>query len=298
MSSNGIVTLKRILSAVIALPIYVFFIMTDSINSLPVFFASTIVSLACLYEFYQIVKSEDKGSPFIISGLIFGLFINILMYVYAFGKIYGYNKYLGEYDVRTLVAIISLFLVIIMFIQVIKRPIEGGIYSLSTTVFGLIYIVISFSHIILLKALPGGNGIYYILLLHLVVMINDSAAYFGGVFFGNHKTGLAISPNKTWEGYFSGMLFSIISIIVFNEIMITFYSIKLFSTLEAAFLGVILSLFGNMGDLIESSIKRDGRIKDSGSIIPGHGGMWDVFDALIFCLPVFYYYLKIKSVIG
>jgi len=61
-------------------------------------------------------------------------------------------------------------------------------------------------------------------------------------------------------------------------------------------LGVALSVLGNLGDLIESAVKRDGSIKDSGSIIPGHGGMWDVFDALIFSMPLFYYYLMLKGV--
>ena len=68
-----------------------------------------------------------------------------------------------------------------------------------------------------------------------------------------------------------------------------------FGILEAALVGIGLSLLGHLGDLVESAVKRDGSIKDSGSIIPGHGGMWDVFDALIFSMPFYYYYLVLKG---
>ncbi len=127
-------------------------------------------------------------------------------------------------------------------------------------------------------------------------MVNDSAAYFGGVLLGRHKTGFEVSPNKSWEGYFSGILFSIITVTIYNEALITFFSKKLFSTFEATAIGIVLALLGNIGDLAESSVKRDANIKDSGTIIPGHGGMWDVFDALILTFPVFYYYLKIRGI--
>ncbi len=140
------------------------------------------------------------------------------------------------------------------------------------------------------------DGFYYILILNIVIMINDTGAYFGGVLFGKHKTNFAVSPNKSWEGYFSGFLISIIAMIVCNEIFHSSNGASFFTLLEAACLGAFLSIIGHIGDLAESAIKRDSVIKDSGSIIPGHGGMWDVFDALIFALPFFYYYLVLKGV--
>jgi phosphatidate cytidylyltransferase len=83
---------------------------------------------------------------------------------------------------------------------------------------------------------------------------------------------------------------------VTSAVFDAYYNKPLFTLTEAAILGAVLSLLGHTGDLVESAIKRDGTIKDSGSIIPGHGGMWDVFDALIFSLPFFYYYLVLKGV--
>jgi phosphatidate cytidylyltransferase len=294
MSDVKTATIKRVLSAVIALPVYVYCFATDSFNSIPVLIVSIIVSITCLYEYYQIADKEEGVRPFIGVGILFGIIVNVLMYVYAFGRAYGYNRYIASFDARVIFVIIAVLIVIISIVQIFKRPLRGGIYSLAVTVFGVGYIVFSFSHIILMKALK--DGFYYILLLNLVIMLNDAGAYFGGVLYGKHKTKLAASPNKSWEGYFSGMLFSILAMIITSQVYAVFFGRNLFSMIEAAILGIILGILGDLGDLIESAIKRDGAIKDSGSIIPGHGGMWDVFDALIFVFPLFYYYLVLKGV--
>ena len=104
----------------------------------------------------------------------------------------------------------------------------------------IIYIVIFFSHIILMKALQ--DGFYYILILNIIVMINDTGAYFGGVLFGKHKTNFAVSPNKSWEGYISGLLISIIAMIACNEIFHAFYDKSFFTLIEAICLGFCFSL--------------------------------------------------------
>ncbi len=295
MLRKTVTMIQRVLSAVAALPVYFFFIYTDRFHSMGILLVSTVISLACLYEFYQVSAIKDKGgSPFIVPGAVAGLLINVLFYIYAYGRVYNYHRYIDLFDMRPVIIILLLLSITASIYQVAFRSLDEGIFSLSTTVFGLVFIVIPYSHIILMKALP--DGLYYIIILHIVIMLNDSFAYFGGVFFGRHKAGLLVSPNKSWEGYFSGMLFSIIGMIVTNEVLRIFFYKQLFSLPEAIILGVVLSCLGNIGDLIESAIKRDADVKDSGRIIPGHGGMWDVFDALIFVFPVFYYYLKIKGV--
>jgi phosphatidate cytidylyltransferase len=227
-------------------------------------------------------------------GLIAGLLVNVLVYFFTFGKVMALSSYFAEYDARWFFALIVVVLIAMTVTQIFVRPIKGGIFSLSATLFGVIYIVLFFSHIIMIRSLT--NGFIYLLILHVIVMINDTFAYFGGVFFGRHKTGLMVSPNKSWEGYFSGILFSMIAVIVVNEFFSIFYSLHLFGTIEAAFVGIFFSLAGDLGDLVESAVKRDGKVKDSGRLIPGHGGMWDVFDALVLSLPLFYYYLKLKGV--
>lgn len=292
--SVGQATVKRVLSALVLFPAYVFLIWFGGVSYLSILFLSTLVSLFCLYEYFQITTGTEEGKPFIVPGLIAGAVINVVMYIFAFGKVTGINRYLGDVDAKLIIAVVVLFFCVVLTMQIFTRPLKGGIFSISSTIFGVMYIVFFFSHIILIRSLS--DGFAYLLILNLVVMGNDTFAYFGGVLFGKHKTGLPVSPNKSWEGYFSGVLFSIIIVLVTNEILGTFFGLQLFSTIEAAFVGVLLSVAGDIGDLVESAVKRDGRVKDSGTLIPGHGGMWDVFDALIFTMPLFYYYLKIRGV--
>jgi phosphatidate cytidylyltransferase len=286
--------LTRVMMAVVALPVYVAAIVVDWPKSAFILVCSLIVTLACLIEYFRITDRGPEGKPFMVPGIIFAVIINVLMYVFAFGKLYGFSAYVPAFDARVLGAVIALFLAVILSLQLFTRPLKGAAYSVGTTLFGLMYIVFSFSHIILMKALT--DGVYYIIILNIVVMLNDTFALFGGVLFGRHKTNFPVSPNKSWEGYFSGLLFSVLSMVITNEVYAVFFNKHLFGMMEAVFLGIALSVLGNLGDLVESAIKRDGAIKDSGSIIPGHGGMWDVFDALIFSFPLFYYYLIFKGV--
>lgn len=294
MSGLNRETFIRILSALVALPVLAYAFITNQFLSIPILLASTIISLISLYEYYMISDRGDAGRAFVKTGLFFGLMLNVIMYFYAFGKPLGFSGVFGDFDARLILAFFIVFVAVILVVQLFTRPLHGGIYSLAVTVFGVMYLVLSISHIILLKSLK--DGIYYIMILIAVVMLNDTGAYFGGVLFGKHKAGIEASPNKSWEGYFSGLLFSIIGFILANQVCVSFYSRELFTMLECTILGMIISVLANVGDLIESAAKRDGGFKDSGSIIPGHGGMWDVFDATMFSLPFFYYYLVFKGI--
>lgn len=287
-------TSTRILSAVVALPVYCFLVVTDLFYSLPILIASLVISLGCLYEYYQISSRDEGNRPFIGAGMVMAAVVNIIMYLYAFGKVYGYAAYVPPYDARFVFAILAIGLPIIFAVHIYRRPVAGGIYSLATTVFGVVFIAFLFSHIILLKALK--DGYIYVLILNAIVMLNDSGAYFGGVYFGRHKAGFKVSPNKSWEGYFSGLLTSIIAMLLIGLVLESFFGKSLFNMIEATIIGIAISVIGNIGDLAESAIKRDGSIKDSGSLIPGHGGIWDVFDSMIVTLPLFYYYLVLKGV--
>ncbi len=278
-------TMMRVLSAAVALPLYVFTIVTDLAQSLPILACSLIITLACLWEYYSITDRGDEGRAFVVPGMIAAVAVNVVMYLFAFGKILGYSRYIAPFDARIIMGGVALFLSIIIALQLFTRPLRGASYSMGVTLFGLVFIVFSFSHIIRLKSLV--NGVYYVIILNIAVMLNDTFAYVGGVLFGRHKTGFPVSPNKSWEGYFSGLLFTIIGMVITNEVYAVFFGVQLFGMVEAVLLGIALSVLGNLGDLVESAVKRDGSIKDSGSIIPGHGGMWDVFDAMIFSLPLF-----------
>jgi len=293
MTSKKKATLIRVLSSAIGLPIYLFTIISEIFFSITILINSLIISLVSMYEYYKITDRDDNGRAFMGIGLAVGLIFNVLVYLLAFNSRYGFSDYLKGFDGRIIMAVVIVFISIILVVQVFIRPIKGGIYSTAVTIFGFLFFIFSFSHIILMKAL--NNGVFYIIILNAIIMFNDTGAYFGGVLFGRHKVNFPVSPNKTWEGYFSGLLFGILAMVLTNYIYSIFFNLNLFSYLEAVILGAVFSILGSVGDLIESAIKRDSLKKDSGSIIPGHGGLWDVFDALIFTLPLFYYYLKFKG---
>ncbi len=292
MNSRLKETVLRIASAVVALPVYFAAVVTDSFYSIPVLVASVIISVMCLYEFYLI--AESAGYPvFKGPGIAAAVAVNILMYLFAYGPVLGFSRYFGIMDARFIMAAGVLLVSVICIIHIFRRPLKGGIFALGATVLGIVLIVLPFSHMILMKSLK--DGVYYILLLNITVMLNDVAAYFGGVLFGKHKVGFPVSPNKSWEGYCFGLMFSVLSMVILNRLCLLLFSRDLFSMVEAVLAGIIISFSATVGDLIESAVKRDGGIKDSGSIVPGHGGMWDVFDAIIFSMPLFYYYLMLRS---
>ncbi len=288
-------TTKRILSALVGLPIYAYGIITEQFNSIPMLVVSLVITITCLYEYYRLTDKNEQGRPHMFAGILFGVLINVVLYVIAFGERYGLTKFIANHGAIILLTIIVLAVMVILIIQVFYRPIQGGIYSVATTILGLVYVVLTFSHVILIKALP--NGAFYLILLNGIVMLNDSGAYFGGVLFGKNKTNFSVSPNKTWEGYFAGVVVSVIGTVLVNYGIEALFSVKLFTVAESVSMGICMSICGNVGDLAESAIKRDSHKKDSGSIIPGHGGMLDVFDALMFAIPIFYYYLILRGIV-
>ena len=282
-------TIKRLLSAVIALPIYFTLVVVNVFDGYPIFVLSLIISLICLHEFYQMYSAKNPSAkPFVFTGMFFAAFLNLLFFQYAFSNFTFYENH--SFIIFTF--LIALFVAIIFCLQLFSRKIDGAIYSLGVTLFGVIFIAMFFSHIILIRALE--YGLFYILIMNITVMVNDIAAYFGGLFFGKHKTGFAVSPKKSWEGYFFGLLFSVIITVVVAELAVSIFEVSLFGRIEAALVGLGIGILANIGDLAESAIKRDAKVKDSGTIIPGHGGMWDVFDAMIFTMPFFYYYLLLR----
>ena len=115
----------------------------------------------------------------------------------------------------------------------------------------------------------------------------DSAAFFGGSALGKHKLFPRVSPNKSWEGAVFGFLFAVISIILLKPVILNFLSWT-----DIIVLGIIIGTVGQIGDLVESLIKRDAGVKDSSGLIPGHGGIFDRFDSILFTAPVILLYLK------
>jgi phosphatidate cytidylyltransferase len=136
--------------------------------------------------------------------------------------------------------------------------------------------------------LPFSRGSYEpFIIIYILILIwsNDSFAYLVGKNFGKRKLFESVSPNKTIEGFLGGILFTIVAAVV-----VSYYS-DLFSRIHWIILSVMVSVLGTVGDLVESKFKREAKIKDSGNIMPGHGGMFDRLDSLLFIAPFVYLYI-------
>jgi phosphatidate cytidylyltransferase len=168
----------------------------------------------------------------------------------------------------------------------------GSISGVATTIFAALWMGLPMSFgILILK--ENEYGTYITGFLLGVVSIADVGAYIVGSSLGKHKLCPRLSPNKTVEGAIGGLFFSCVSA------LLIFYILKalktpIFTLPEILVLGFLFSIIGQFGDLIESGFKRDAGVKDSGTIIHGHGGILDLFDSLIFALPLLYLYLKIS----
>ena len=166
---------------------------------------------------------------------------------------------------------------------------QGFIRAIGILHWGVMLTVFCMSHLAHLLTLPVINldagDIGLILYLIFLTELNDVAQYVCGKIWGEKKITPKISPNKTWIGFFGGM----VTVMIFAALLATY--LTPLSTLQGFIAGILIALSGFIGDLVMSAIKRDLRIKDTGMFIPGHGGLLDRLDSLLFTSPLFFHYL-------
>lgn len=160
---------------------------------------------------------------------------------------------------------------------------QRGFMTGVSALFGAIYLGGLFSYLLRLRALPYGFWLCFFVVA--VVWLNDAGAYFIGRRFGRHRLLPRVSPGKTWEGSLGGLLVGLLAAVVFGLILGQ-------SVWTALLAGGVVSIAGQIGDLVESNLKRFVGAKDSGGVLPGHGGVLDRFDSALFALPAAYYLLK------
>ncbi|HEX7357534.1 MAG TPA: phosphatidate cytidylyltransferase [Ignavibacteriaceae bacterium] len=264
-------TAVRVLVSVFAIPIIVLFSYLGG-----VYFLSLVLLIAgvSFYEFS--IMAKVKGALVNINlGLIALIFLILNQYKFF------YSQY---------IFLIGFFIVLLLF--ELFRNNGSAIQNLGATLLGIFYLGIFGSTLIGLREFyPDINGLYnqggfLIISLFAVIWICDSAAFFGGTALGKHKLFPRVSPKKSWEGAIFGFLFAIITMILAKYIVLNFLSFK-----DVIIIGFIIGTFGQMGDLVESLLKRDAGVKDSSNLIPGHGGIFDRFDSLLFSSPIIYLYL-------
>jgi phosphatidate cytidylyltransferase len=167
------------------------------------------------------------------------------------------------------------------------RNLKHPLLNISTTVFGIFYIslpLMLLNHIVYFTGEYSGKILLFIFIL---IWASDTGAYLFGITLGKHRLFERISPKKSWEGFFGGFLIAQLA---------AFFIAKYSGTLVFMHWGIIaaiIAVFGTLGDLAESMIKRSIGIKDSGKLLPGHGGVLDRFDSLVFTIPIIFTYLYI-----
>jgi phosphatidate cytidylyltransferase len=186
---------------------------------------------------------------------------------------------------------------LISLICLLRRPShESAFRNWAWTIVGALYVGWMLSYWLHLRGLKfdlidgsayGRNWVY---LAMLTTFANDTGAFFIGKARGKHKLAPAISPAKTWEGAIGGLICAILAAIVI-ALILNLVSPFVFKYWQIILLGFLVSLFAQLGDLVESLLKRNMGVKEAGSLLPGHGGILDRFDSLIFVGAVVYYYV-------
>ncbi len=265
--------IKRILSGIIFITVLIFSISYSKISFLTTFF---ILMILCLYEFSKMIDLKSVF-PYTLAFLAY-LFGNILNVEDVPSKMIF--KYVG----------VTLFLTLFCsFAWVLLAKKEEIVSHLGKIFLSLIYIVVPF---ILMAQIPFLNNDFEyarttILGVFLLIWSNDTFAYLIGKNFGKTKLLKRISPNKTIEGFIGGFISCIIASIIIAQYF------TILSLTQWIVISILISIFGVLGDLIESMFKRQAGIKDSSNLIPGHGGFLDRFDSVIFAAPFIFIYLQV-----
>lgn len=234
-----------------------------------------IITLLCLWEFFNIVLIKNKKRDLLRR--ILGLCLGFVPYLLAVA--YHFQIYNNSTVFIALASLLFFPIVFTSFIYELYTKSEQPFHNVAFIVLGLIYIGFPFA---LLCFAAFHNGIYEpTIILGILIMnwLNDTGAYMFGSKFGKTPLFPRISPKKTWEGGAGGLLGAVIAAWGMS------YFTDTFTLPQWLGLAAIVVVFGDLGDLVESMLKRSFGIKDSGNLLPGHGGFLDRFDAFIFLLP-------------
>jgi phosphatidate cytidylyltransferase len=261
--------LKRWLTGIVAVPILIYVI---GFGPRWLFcFLLLLASLVGLFEFYALAAANMprfvRAAGYILTILLFALF------------------YTRQVLIAPVIIVLWAFVPMVFFMLTHPTPNQQWTAEMGKSVLGPVYIVLPLSLLWMMDLQP--NGKLWIIFLVVVIFVNDTGAFYFGRLFGKHKLYEAISPGKTWEGALGGLLCGVIAALWFLQIL-RLHSINI----SMVALAVFLSIASQTGDLAESMLKRNQGVKDSGRILPGHGGLLDRIDGLLFSVPVLYLFLN------
>jgi len=267
----------RTISGIIGLPILAVFLILGG-NWLK--FGILFLSVVGLFEFYKAVSKKIMPVHF------FGFWASILYIVFL-----GVKVEIEYYNLGIMVFVLGVFSFAVFMHDKIN------IHDVCATLAGFFYITFMLGNIYLIR--QEAHGEFFVWLIFICAFCSDTGAYFTGSAIGKHKLTPVLSPKKTFEGAIGGILFTAIVSGVYGYFM---YAVRQVGTenmlLFYALIGAVGSVFAQIGDLAASAIKRFVKIKDYGKIMPGHGGVLDRFDSVLFTSPLIYIFITLgKDVI-
>jgi len=270
---------KRLVTALWGIPLLIVAVWFDQ----PIAWFTVLAAiwgLLAAYEFYRLVTAASA-----VPLTCFGLIWTLLFILSGDSELLSVLR--PHFDVDMIVPLLLASSVLLPLIWLIRRPQkENAFTGWAWTIAGILYIGLLLSYLVALRGLEDGrNWIFFAL---FTTFGSDTAAFFIGRAFGKHHLAPNISPGKTWEGTVGGIIGAIIVSLLFT--ISTPLELNL-NWGQAILLGLLVSVFGQLGDLVESLFKRNMGVKDSGSLIPGHGGFLDRMDSIIFAGIVVYYYV-------
>lgn len=241
----------------------------------------SLITVLCLYEFYGLIEKDAKVSVVRVWNVLGGFFLFLGSFSFC------------AYESSIISFVPYIIYLMVLFVSELYLKRKDPIQSLAYSILGQLYIAIplSLTNYLVFAYEPGSYHYVYILALLVFIWVNDSFAYLTGMLFGKHRLFERISPKKSWEGFVGGAVFSVGSSLIFAHF---FPNLSIPVWLGFAATTVI---FGTWGDLFESLIKRTLGVKDSGNMIPGHGGILDRFDSTILAIPAIFVYLVIISAV-
>lgn len=258
----------RIITALIALPLVVALTLFASTG---MFFVVTllVVTLAVLEALHVFRPEADTSlkGVVLVGGLV--VYTTICWYPALFAQVLS-----------------VVFLILATYYLLRFKDIVLVINDCAVVLLVWVYVPILFSYIVLLHAVPEGHKLVFMVLL--MTMVCDSCAYFVGTRWGKHRLYPAVSPKKSIEGAMGGICGAMLAALASKWIYIPELNV-----VAALGFGVVIGVFAQVGDLFESLLKRSAQIKDSGQLFPGHGGMLDRLDSLLFAFPLAYFYVML-----
>jgi len=266
--------MTRILTAVLLIPFIVCLVLWAPSYLLAA--VQIAITEAALWEFFRL--AEGSGARVVrVPG-------------YAFASAIAVLSLTGPISVWLLTAVVLFLLVLLGSAMLYHRELAGFLVSVSSTLLGVFYVAVPLSLLVWVCVRPGGLGRLVILFGLVVVWTGDTAAFFVGRTWGQHKLAPRISPGKTWEGSAASLVSAILASLLFSR----FFGREIGYS-EAGLLAAVINVAAQVGDLAESALKRSAGVKDSSQLVPGHGGVLDRIDALLFAAPVLWYYWLWKA---